>query len=596
MDVVRIEPSPHYRPSKEDIPVASKIEKLSQYTSMLKDMIELGDRVRVRDDLTLVYIEEPNKPIMYVTDTTTRPLVLIGSEGSNIEDAIRVDPSREVSVSRDEPNDKAWFFDKITKTTAEYFSNIMDLLMFNAIKVATGHENEVSPDLLKPLSLIVNKVDDKTAKEYTKIGALVPLLQNDLEVDEQMAEEVKLLTQNRGPRAYFSIHRVKNNRYVYLDTFINDETGEVKKQLGNKIRKKTWAVLTQVVGTILQVADTETLKRANRLSFDAPADSKCPMLAAFAQALVHVWNCYIPFFDFLMDEESAKANIRRISNIEKCIPILNDLAGSSYTKLMAQVDYDGHLTAPDAESLETESYKNATPTVRSRRGRMSHSESDAKCNWWYFGKINPEPTDKKFTERGLPAGSKGELEDSHDARKEENSESSTSNEQPVKTEEKPTKSKEKGTVLNDPSIAVREAAQERKIANLEQRLAVIESQKKETVPVSSTPDPKPVSQEQSAKPSIYGSAFNAPEASDPYRYRGYNQQPSWTQVAPTNDFDRYRTSQSDYQQRRNEELNRFQASRTTSNSIYSEYSYGDMRAQNAYTNYPGNGYAFNWRR
>ncbi len=545
-DNVTVEPSNNYRPSIEERSAGiSRKEASGAYTQFLIDVLELGDRIRVRQDLTVVYTEEPNRPIEYVTNKLVRPLVVITNEQVEIPNALFIDPGKEGS-DRSETIDKAWFYDKVGKTTSVMFANVMNFIMEQAIKVSQGKENEIDPAMIRELSLIAGKVDSKSKKEFDKLANALPAADPDYQLDSEMLKEVKLLTSQNSPREFFSLVRVKGNTFTLFSTFLNDKNRALINKVQEKIRKKTWSVFEEIVSIILRCPNKEMLHDKGSLFFTPEPNSKCPTLESFTKALMYVWNGFIPYLANMMGDDFAKANITRIKRIEDTLPKLSEITNAykwAHRCGLGPKD-NGQLVAPDIDELQSSDFQ--TQFVRGR-GRISNDDEIKQI----IDKNNiPETYPKIYSSR------------------KSQSTANTNEIEIAKTSEM------------EEDVTAREEQQQREIENLKKQLEMLKKEQDASAANSSTaPAQAPASSSAGdAQSNVYSNrSYGENHPTQPDRYDYYRREPD----RYNRDADRYDRA---YERTRIEERDRYSRART-SGSIYSERSYGENHPDERRTQY-----------
>ena len=317
-------------------------EKHGLISKFLKNMLELGGFMIVHENGTISYSNKPDDPIMMKVkgDNEPRPLVVYRVQ-TDLPKAIIINPFVE-PVGKD-PTDKIWFYNTTNSFHAIVFARILEYLFTNVIKAANGGEVD-DPNLVHVLSGIVNSADAKTEKEFAKIVKELPEFKDGL--DEGMLNEITLITDSPRPKDFITISRSKQERKTILTTFLYNQENDLKKKFGNKIRKKTWALVEKL---FQEIYATENIY--DPIFVETTDQKRCPSFITYAKVLINSWNKFIPYLQYIYGESGAEEQINKIIFLESMLHKLDDLSGIAH---WARGCINGSIQLKNGEQLSNE--------------------------------------------------------------------------------------------------------------------------------------------------------------------------------------------------------------------------------------------------
>lgn len=354
---------------KTDLTIAEKHGLISRF---LKNVLELGGYIIVHDDGTISYANKPDEPIMIRAkgNSDPRPLVVYRVQTS-IPKAIILNPFVE-PIGQD-PTDKIWFYNTTNMIHATVFARIIEFLFSNVIKAANGQEID-DPNLVHVLSGIVGSADPKTEKEFSKVIKELPEFQGGL--DEEMENELSLITDSPKPKDFITISRSKKEKKTILTTFLHDQENDLKKKFGTKIRKKTWTLIEKL---FKEVYATENIY--DPIFEEVTEQKRCPTFLTYVKVLIQSWNKFIPYLQYLYGDDGAEEQITKIIFLESMLDKIDDLAGVAH---WARGCVTGSIELKNGDYIPNEDETTITQVAKAPT-RKQISEDEA-----YYEKVKQE--------------------------------------------------------------------------------------------------------------------------------------------------------------------------------------------------------------
>lgn len=295
-------------------------EKHEMIKNVISYVLELGGYVIVHDNGMISMANTPSDPILLSSKKgqSGNPLVVYDVNPS-IQNGLIINPFVEPIGSKS--IERIWFNSQTNKTHTNVFARILEYLVENAVKAATGVEitNEY---IVHALSGIVNNADNKTSAEFARIIKQLP--EYDGGLDDDVLKECMLITDQPSPANFLSITIRQQDKLSYIRTFFQDEEGEFKKNFGNKIRKKTWTLIESIFKEIYGVSELD-----KPFYIESTDSIRCPGFVTYLRVLIKSWNRFIPYLQFLYSEAEADDMIAKIMYLENSIPHLDALANIS---------------------------------------------------------------------------------------------------------------------------------------------------------------------------------------------------------------------------------------------------------------------------